>query len=170
MPESKIIVTDTAPLISLVAALGDLTVLQMLYDEVLVPFEVCQEMLAGGTTGLAVAEFKAANWLRKWPNSVVISPSLLNSLDRGEAAVIQLAIQEKITTVCIDELAGRRIAKLSGLSVTGSLGILLRAKREGYLLLMQEAIQRMTNRGVRLSKTVIAVALKQAGESSTGIS
>lgn len=108
MPESKIIVTDTAPLISLVAALGDLTVLQMLYDEVLVPFEVCQEMLAGGTTGLAVAEFKAANWLRKWPNSVVISPSLLNSLDRGEAAVIKLAIREKITTVCIDELAGRQ--------------------------------------------------------------
>ncbi|MEH1897413.1 MAG: hypothetical protein V7K72_13970 [Nostoc sp.] len=47
MPNTKIIVINTAPLISIVAALGDLDVLQ-LYTQVLVPFEVCQELLAGG--------------------------------------------------------------------------------------------------------------------------
>ncbi|MCP2730476.1 hypothetical protein NJ959_18780 [Symplocastrum sp. BBK-W-15] len=34
-------------------------------------------------------------------------------------------MNENIQTVCIDEVAGRRIARLSGLSVTGSIGILL---------------------------------------------
>ncbi|MBW4679503.1 MAG: DUF3368 domain-containing protein [Microcoleus vaginatus WJT46-NPBG5] len=165
MPETKIIVINTAPLISLVAAVGDLTLLQSLYDQVLVPFEVCQEILAGGSSSFAVAEFEAAFWLQKWQNPLNISPLLLNSLDRGEAAVIQLAMNENITTVCIDETAGRRIARLSGLSLTGSIGILLRAKREGYLISMKEAIQRMTNKGIRLSETVIKFALQQSGES-----
>ncbi len=85
----------------------------------------------------------------------------------GEAAVIQLALEENIQTVCIDEAVGRRIARLNGLSLTGSIGILLRAKSSGYPLKMQQAIQRMPNRGIRLSSKVIAFALRQAGESDS---
>jgi predicted nucleic acid-binding protein len=48
---------------------------------------------------------------------------LLNTLDRGEAAVIQLALDEGVHTVCIDEAAGRRIARLNGLSVRGAISI-----------------------------------------------
>ena len=55
MPETQRIVINTAPLIALVAALGDLTVLPSLYTQVFVPFEVCQEILAGGSSGFAVA-------------------------------------------------------------------------------------------------------------------
>jgi predicted nucleic acid-binding protein len=89
---------------------------------------------------------------------------LLNSLDSGEAAVIQLAKNENIQTVCIDEATGRRVARLSGLSVTGTIGILLRAKREGYSISIQQSIQRMLARNIRLSQTVINFALEQAGE------
>ncbi|MEH2198580.1 DUF3368 domain-containing protein [Nostoc sp.] len=163
MPNTEIIVINTAPIISLVAALGDLDVLQ-LYTQVLVPFEVCQELIVGGASGFAVAEFEAATWLQKWPTPLNISPFLLNSLDLGEASVIQLALNETIPTVCIDETVGRRIARLSGLKLTGSIGILLRAKQQGYPVLMRQAIERMINRGIRLSETVIAIALRQAGE------
>ena len=83
----------------------------------------------------------------------------------GEAAVIQLALEENIQTVCIDEAVGRRIARLNNLSLTGSIGILLRPKSSGYPLQMQRAIQRMQQRGIRLSSQVIAFALRQAGES-----
>ncbi|MBW4649664.1 MAG: DUF3368 domain-containing protein [Kastovskya adunca ATA6-11-RM4] len=164
MPESERIVIDSAPLISLVAALGDLEVLNFLYSQVLVPFEVCKEILAGGSSGFAVAEFEAASWLKKRSSPLEITPTLLNSLDRGEAAVIQLAINEGIQTVCIDETVGRRVAKLSGLSLTGSIGILLRAKREGHPVLMQQAIERMRNQGIRLSEKVVKFALEQADE------
>ncbi|HBE18572.1 MAG TPA: DUF3368 domain-containing protein [Cyanobacteria bacterium UBA11149] len=166
MPKTEIIVINTAPIIASVSALGDLTILQSLYTQVLVPFEVCQEVLAGGYSGFAVAEFEAANWLKKQQTTLNISPLLLNSLDRGEAAVIQLAMNENIQTVCIDEVAGRRMARLSGLSVTGSIGILLRAKREGHPISMQQAISQMLNRGIRLSPTVINFALLQAGENN----
>ncbi|WP_216594172.1 hypothetical protein [Synechococcus sp. PCC 6312] len=58
-----------------------------------------------------------------------MAPYLLNSLDSGEAAVIQLALNQNIQTVCIDETSGRRIARLNGLNVTGSIGILLKLKQ-----------------------------------------
>jgi predicted nucleic acid-binding protein len=49
-----------------------------------------------------------------------LPPYLLTTLDRGEAAVIALALAEKIPTACIDETVGRRVARLHGLAVTGS--------------------------------------------------
>ena len=111
-----------------------------------------------------MAEFEAAHWLQRRERPLTISALLQNTLDKGEAAVIQLALDQKIETVAIDEAAGRRLARLNGLSVTGSIGILLRAKREGYSFSMQEAIERMKAQGVWLSDRVIAFALAQAGE------
>lgn len=125
---------------------------------------MCQEILVGGPNGFASNEFEDASWLEKWPDPLDIEPILINSLDIGEASVIQLALNEKIRTVCIDEPRGRCIARLSGLSLTGSIGILLRAKREGHPISIQGVIQWMQQRGVWLSERVIALALEQAGE------
>jgi predicted nucleic acid-binding protein len=164
MPDTQNIVINTGPLLALIAALNDLSVLQSLYHQVLVPFEVCQEVQAGGSSRFGVKQFKEAKWLQKWSNPIDIAPILINTLDQGEAAVIQLALNEKIPTVCIDEAAGRRMARLSGLSLTGSIGVLLRARREGHTFLMKDAIQRMTDKGIWLSERVITFALIQAGE------
>lgn len=106
MPETNALVINTGPIIALVAGLGDLKVLKM-YQRVLVPLEVRRELLAGGATNFALAEFEAADWLDKSTEPVQIGTALQNMLDVGEGAVIQLALNEKIQTVCIDEAAGR---------------------------------------------------------------
>lgn len=59
MPEFKQIVINTSPIISIVAALGDLSVLQDLYDRVNVPFEVSQEILVDNASRFAAPEFEA---------------------------------------------------------------------------------------------------------------
>ncbi len=163
MPETQEIVINTGPIIALVAALGDLRVLQI-YQRVWVPFEVCQEIVIGGKARFALAEFEVAHWLQKHPHSLQIAPGLRNTLDKGEAAVIQLALDKAVSTVCIDEPAGRRAARLYDLALTGSVGILLRALREGYTFSMRAAIERMRTHGIRLSTRVIEFALTQAGE------
>lgn len=163
MPETQEIVINTSPIIAIVAALGDLRVLQI-YRRVWVPFEVCQEISAGGAVQFALGEFEAAHWLQRCTQPLSIAAALLNTLDTGEAAVIQLALNHNIQTVAIDEAAGRRIARLNGLSMTGSIGILLRARNEGYQFSMQAAIDRMKARGIWLSRRVIAFALTQTGE------
>lgn len=164
MPDA--IVIDTSPLISLVAAIGDLNFLASLYEKILVPFEVCQEIESGGRYGFAVSEFKSASFLQRQNQPLDISVFLSNSLDRGEAAVIQLALNENIKTVCIDEAIGRRFARINGLALTGSIGILIRAKKEGIVFSMRTAIDRMRQQGIWLSEQVIGFALSQAGENS----
>lgn len=164
MPDPDRIVINTSPLIALVAAWGNLEPLPSLYERVLVPFEVCQEILQGGSKNFATAEFQNAAWLDKQPAPLSISPLLLNSLDLGEASVIQLALNEAIATVCIDEAAGRRIARLSGLSLTGSIGILLKFKRQNPSFSVKQAIANIQAHNIRLSQTVVDFALQQADE------
>lgn len=164
MPSPERIVINTSPLLALIAGLEDLSFLETLYQEVLVPYEVGQEILRGGQFGFGVTEFQQATFFKKLDLPLKIAPLLLNSLDLGEASVIQLALDRDISTVCIDEAMGRRIARLSNLQVTGSIGILLRAQREGYQFLMGDAIARMVQRGIRLSDTVIQIALRESGE------
>jgi predicted nucleic acid-binding protein len=159
MPEKKI-VTNTGPIIALVAAWGNLNILKELYKQVIVSYEVSQEILAGGPDGFAVKEFQNASWMDMRDEPIDILPHLSNSLDSGEASVIQLAINEGITNVCIDEEVGRRIARLNNLKVTGSTGVLVRAINEGFIFSMADAIQNMKRQGVWLSDQVIEFALK----------
>ena len=159
MLEQKTIVINTGPLIALIAALGNLKVLAYLYHKVYVPYEVCWEILAGGPEGMGVQEFNEADWLVKNKTPLAITSLLKNLLDSGEAAVIQLALDERIQTVCIDETVGRRVANLSGLLVTGSIGILIKAKKSGYAFSFSDAIEKMQTKGIRLSTELIESAI-----------
>ena len=164
MPETEEFVVNTGPLLALIAGIGDLSLLESLYKRVLVPFEVCQEIEAGGASGFGVSEFRKSSFIEKRSNLLTITPFLRNALDLGEASVIQLALDENIHTVCIDESMGRRIARLNGLKLTGSIGVLIRAKQDGSGFSMREAINRMQSQGIYLSQKVVDFALKQVNE------
>ncbi len=160
MPDqTKVLVTNTTPLIALTAATGSLEILRAMYTKVVVPFEVAQEIKAGGKESFGLDVFQQSSWLTINAQPVVLPPYLQNALDLGEASVIQTAIQQGITRVCIDETIGRRFARLSDLDVTGSIGILLKAKSIGYPISMPDAISRMRERGIWLSRDVISFAL-----------
>ena len=164
MPSPSRLVINTSPLLACIAGCGSLTPLEGLYEELVVPWEVAAEIAAGGAHGFGVSEFNAAAWLRRWAVPVQPIPFLRNSLDAGEAAVIQLALDERIGTVCIDEPVGRRLARLSGLQVTGAVGLLIRARRDGKLPSMRQTLDRMKTRGIWLSETVVTFALRETGE------
>ena len=162
MPDT--IVINTGPIISIVAATGSLDILDKLYKDVYVPYEVCKEITGSSARTFALTEFNEASFLIKTDNPVSISPYLKNILDIGEASVIQLAMIKNIHTVCIDEKVGRRIARLNNLSLTGSIGILIKAKNRGYLPSMKNAISKMKNKGVYLSDQIIQFALEHTNE------
>lgn len=149
MPDRPDIVVNTGPLLALIAATGDLEILRSLYRRVVVPWEVAKEMEAGGPDAFGLESFGHADWLERWPRPMDLSDLLKNLLDSGEAAVIQLALNERIGLVCLDDAAGRRVARLSNLRLTGSVGILLRAKSAGYPISIRESIQRDLSATVR---------------------
>jgi len=58
---------------------------------------------------------------------------VLLEFGRGEAAVIQLALEQRVTIVGIDEQKGRRAPRAAGLTVIGTLGLLAKAKVLGIV-------------------------------------
>ena len=70
----------------------------------------------------------------------------MNTLDRGEASVIQTALDLDIALVAIDEVVGRRAARLAGLQITGSIGILLKARKQGLIHNRSDCLTRLRAR------------------------
>jgi len=164
MPESREMVINTGPVITLIAALGNLDVLKRLYSRVIVPFEVCREIETDNSTRFGAMEFSSTSWLEKRKAPTPLARFLRNTLDPGEASVIQIAMDEQIPLVAIDETFGRRMARLHGLQLTGSLGILIKAKREGYAINIIEAIQNMRNKGVWINPNLESQIIKEAAK------
>jgi predicted nucleic acid-binding protein len=163
MPVLRDLVINTGPLLALTAA-EHLDILRVLFSRVTVPLEVVREIEAGGRTQFALNEFRAASWLDKRTTATALPPLLQATLDPGEAAVVALATSERIATVAIDETVGRRIARLHGLSLTGSLGILIEAKKQGLPVRLRPSITGMRQQGIWLSHAVEKECLRLAGE------
>jgi uncharacterized protein len=128
-------VSNTSP-ISNLAIIGHLDLLRLQFSEVWIPQGVAEE-LGANPNSLALSSIREAlhaGWLKTstTPNPVLLK-ILLPVLHRGEGEAISLAIEMKAETVIIDEQEGRLIATQAGLSFTGVLGILLRAKRTGTI-------------------------------------
>jgi predicted nucleic acid-binding protein len=92
---------------------------------------------------------------------------LLQDLHRGEAEAIALASDMGADIVLIDEREGRQRAAEAGIAVSGVLGILLRAKREGEIASVQSEIRLLRDRArFFISSALERQVLASAGEES----
>lgn len=70
---------------------------------------------------------------------------------------------ERIEKVCIDESVGRRIARLNGLVLTGTAGILVKARQLGYPVDLVLALEQMKSHGIWLGEAVVRFILAADG-------
>ena len=82
-------------------------------------------------------------------------------MDAGESAAIRLALS---VPVLIDEKASRKIAVNLGLSVVGTAGVLLSAKKCGHIAAVRPLLDAMREHYYYISDTLIRAALTRAGE------
>jgi predicted nucleic acid-binding protein len=54
-------------------------------------------------------------------------------LDRGEASALALALETPDSTVIIDDYRARRAAKNLGITFTGTIGVIIKAKPIGVI-------------------------------------
>lgn len=157
MPEKLVI--NTGPIIALIVGLNDLSILEKNYEEVIVPQKVIEEILAKGNDRFDAKVLLENQFLTKREEPIEINNFLKNSLDPGEASVIQVALNKNIDTVCIDEAAGRRIARLNNLKLTGSLGIIISAINNGRNIDLEKVIEDMRRNGIWISDQLREKAL-----------
>lgn len=84
---------------------------------------------------------------------------ILAGLDRGEAEVIQLALEQGIGLVCIDERKGRQAAVVAGLQVVGSLGLIAKAKVFGLIPAARPLIEKAMRGGIFYQSALVAPVL-----------
>jgi len=164
MPENlKIVIVNTTPIISL-SILGLLELLKNMYGEVIVPSAVHKEVLAGGKYGIGVREYIDASWIQKKEIKNRALRKHYFDLDDGEAEVLVLAEELEADLVIIDEYLGRKYAEILGFKLTGTLGILLKAKEQGKIKAVKSLIEKLQQAGVWFSKSLIDLVLMKASE------
>lgn len=160
-----VVVSDTSP-VSNLFRIGKLHLLPDLYSEILIPKMVWQELLVLEKIGYDIAEIRRAEWLTvKDTSSSGIKFILNDDLDPGEAEAIALAKEIGADLLVIDEKHGRSVAQREGLSVIGTLGIILEAKSQNLLTTVAPImVELQTSARFRISPALFQEVLLLAGE------
>ena len=151
MADNRIVV-DTGPLI-LLAKIEALPIIARMPHQFIAPQNVMDELAAGLALGYQAVD---APWLQVADLKSPVPKMISATLDDGEAAVIQLALEQDIAWVCLDDLRGRRLAKAVGLSVVGVLGLLGKAKAMGLIPALRPYADKLLSVGARYSPELVS--------------
>jgi uncharacterized protein len=126
MPDA---VSDSSPLIHL-AKIEALELISRLYSRILIPPAVWREVVEesdGRPGAVEMEKAVAAGWMVKQAaKNETLVVALRQTLDNGEAEAIALATELHPESVLLDDKLARQMARRLGVSVTGTLGVLLR--------------------------------------------
>ncbi len=156
------IVSNTTPIISLLK-IEKLHLLKDLYDEIYIPQEVFNEIEAGKNKDF-YTDLSKIEWIKIEKIQNVKSLTFFLDLDKGEAEAIVLASEKEADLIILDETLGRFHAKHAGLKVTGTIGVLLKAKQWNYIKELKPLLYELRAKTVWLSDNFIEEILKLANE------
>jgi predicted nucleic acid-binding protein len=144
--------------------IGQEGLLPALFDEVLMPEMVREEIEAGAAKDKNAERLATLAWLRAAP-AVPIPDSVQGwGLGRGESSVLAVAAAELGCQPILDDLAARRCARFLGLSVMGTGRLLVLAKQRRLIGSVRDQLEHLHAQGFRLSERLIAMLLRDAGE------
>ena len=138
------VVSNTSPLSNL-AIIGRLDLVREQLGIVVIPPAVEAELSRNPRTEAraALAAAMREGWIRVTPLTGAVDAELMRALDLGEAEALSLASEIRADLVLLDESAARSKAANLGLSHTGVLGILRRARQTGHIPSLKAEIQRL---------------------------
>lgn len=139
MSPSPSVVSNAGPLMAL-AKLNLLHLLKALYGYVHIPRSVYNEVVVDGMrqgyedAGTLYLFLNQMGWSPEDVDFATISADLQEAhLDRGERDTLALAVALGDALVLMDETAGREAARALGLTIRGSLGVLVESYRQGLI-------------------------------------
>ena len=147
------IISDTSCLI-LLDKIGELEILHLTFGTII-------------TTPEVLSEFgqNLPSWINiQSPVNKEYQTIIEASLDRGEASAIALAVEQDDCLLIIDDLKGRKFAIEIGLTITGTLGILVTAKIAGYIPAIKPILEKIRLTNFRLSEKLETIILERVGE------
>ena len=156
-------ISDTSP-ICYFARLGLLDVLQKLLGRMLVPMAVVDEIDRGRAFIPELPNLRLLDWVDIEMVAADISDASSSQLGPGETEALTLA--KSLSDVCLlmDDFQAREQAIKSGISVRGTLALLLMAKEKEYIQEVGPLIDQLKEMGFRLSDSLQNTVLSLAEE------
>ncbi len=148
-----IVYSNTTPFIAL-ASIDRLDLLPGLFGTIYVADAVIAECAAGGS--IVVPDLRDFEWIVPVADEQDVAMPVLFDLDQGEKQTLLLAKKNVSDKVIIDERIGRQVAEYLGLNITGTLGVLIKAKSLGLIPSFTDAAMDMQQHGIRYNKRLIA--------------
>ena len=162
MPE---LICDTSALIAL-HQVGLLHILPALSSTVIVPAAVAQELAAGRSEGYDILDVAAYDWMHiRSPAACPALPSR-QQLGPGEPHVLWVALETPNTVAVLDDGPARRVAVQLGIAFTGTLGLLLDAKKRGLIAAVAPVLDDLDRYDFNMSPRIRESVLKAANETS----
>ncbi|QDZ40727.1 DUF3368 domain-containing protein [Euhalothece natronophila Z-M001] len=153
MKTPEFVIADTSSLI-VFKKIGRLELLQFVYSEITITSEVESEY--GETLPAWVRVENASNQEQQ--------KFLEGELDTGEASSIALAMEYPDSLMILDDLKARKVARKFNLVFTGTLGVISKARAEGYLNELKPIIDQILETNFRISDQVIRALLSKHEE------
>ncbi|MGV3585706.1 MAG: DUF3368 domain-containing protein [Adhaeribacter sp.] len=151
MPE--LIICDTSCLI-LLDKLSKLDLLKLCYSNIYITTEIAEEF------GKILPD-----WIIiKEASNQALQQTLTQILGTGEASAIALTFDIPDNVVVLDDLKARKIAKSLNLKITGSLGILVKAKQQGFIEKLAPILEQVQQTNFRIAENIIRKILATVGE------
>jgi predicted nucleic acid-binding protein len=148
---STIIIADSSCLIAL-SNINALWILEKVYQKIYITNIIAKEY------DLPLPDFIDI----KEVHDVNVQKILLSYLDPGEASAIALGLENSNSLLILDDLKGRKEALKLELKYTGTLGVLVRAKKENHISDISFYIIALKSNGFRISDNIIELALKES--------
>lgn len=154
------VISNTTPLIGL-ADIGCFDVLKKLYKEIMIPAAVLDEVRSEpAKTLVSNSDFISVFHVADSQARKVFS----SRLHAGEVEVMLLAEEKHADLIIMDDNAAKKTAKFLGFKVTGTLGVLLKAKQEGYIREIRPFVYKLEDTGFYVSPRVKQYVLEEANE------
>jgi predicted nucleic acid-binding protein len=149
----KIIISDTSCFIIL-KNIGEFHLLQKLYSKITTTIEIATEFGEPLPEWIEILSVKSKDTQRL----------LEMQIDKGESSAIALALEISDSLLILDDIKARKVATQLGLSITGTLGIIIKAKLEGIIPSVIPILNKIKQTDFRLSNEVESQVLKAAME------
>ena len=156
------VVSNTTPILSLLK-IDKLSLLKELYGKITIPYAVYQE-IEKGVDKPYYKDLSKIDWIDIKHLTTPSFPAYHIDLDLGETEVLLLSKELNADLVIIDEILARRYAKQLELNLTGTLGILLKAKQMYLIESVKELLDELKEKGNWYSSELTSNVLKLAKE------
>lgn len=157
------VIANSTPLIAL-CRIGGLDILRRLYGKIIIAEAVFREVSRKKDSVCRQIQ-ENMTWIKVCRIQNELARGIFDeTLHDGEVETMILALENPSALVLIDDYKARRKAKELGLRLTGTLGVLVKAKKTGMIPQVAPLALKLREQGIYIADNVLDMALRNADE------